>query len=237
MNSRRETQDFNVKILMLGHTTVGKTTFLDCLINGPRDSSFPMTTGKFFFNIHIKKQGPDYSNFSFPSSNGNGQIKASIWDTVGQEKYRSINKSFYQKAHGALLLADVTHVADERDLTYWLNEFREGAGENTRIILVGNKIDLGGGDEATILRLIKFAQENDLPFYKTSAKTGENVKFVMGELIKQIESELMDDNEENFMEENDFKDDHRNFDNKRTILETSTLKKSQKKEKSCCLGC
>ena len=136
------------------------------------------------------------------------------------------------------MLADISQYPDLKDLEHWLQEFREGANEETIVVFVANKIDLGESQE-TLDTLVKFAEENNIPFYKTSAKTGENVKFVMEELVRRIEDKYLSDNVvASFVEESDYKDEPRNFDNKRTVI-GSIMGKSQEKEKkkTCCLGC
>jgi len=111
--------------------------------------------------------------------------KVGIWDAVGIEKYRAVNSSLYRKAHGALLLADISGKSWENNLDYWMKEFKEKAEPGAPIFLVGNKCDLPE-DSGTLTRLIEYAEKYDIPFYKTSSRFGENVCSVMENLLSEI---------------------------------------------------
>ncbi len=82
------------------------------------------------------------SHHSLRSSIGGKQIKLQIWDTAGQESFRSITRSYYRGAAGALLVYDITRRETFTQLAKWLSEARENAHENMVIMLIGNKVDL-----------------------------------------------------------------------------------------------
>lgn len=91
--------------------------------------------------------------------------------------HRSIvTRSYYRGAAGALLVYDTTSRDSFNALTNWLNDARTLASPNIVILLVGNKKDLEECREVTMLEASNFAQENDLIFLETSAKTGDNVE-------------------------------------------------------------
>ncbi len=71
-----------------------------------------------------------------------GKIKAQIWDTAGQEKYRAITSAHYRKAVGALLVYDITKEKTFESLEKWLEEIRKHADQDIVLMLVGNKLDL-----------------------------------------------------------------------------------------------
>jgi small GTP-binding protein len=96
--------------------------------------------------------------------------------TAGQERFRSVTRSYYRGAAGALLVYDTTSRESFNTLSNWLNDTRTLASQHIIIILVGNKKDLEEAREVTFLEASTFAQENDLIFLETSAKTGENVE-------------------------------------------------------------
>ena len=114
----------------------------------------------------------------------NSQIKLQIWDTAGQESFRSITRSYYRGAAGALLVYDITRRETFSHLSRWLEEARQNSGGDMSIMLIGNKADLGGGAgaQAGDRRCVPhdegatFASENGLIFLETSAKTSENVE-------------------------------------------------------------
>lgn len=87
-----------------------------------------------------------------------------------------MTRSYYRGAAGALLVYDTTSRDSFNALTNWLNDARTLASPNIVILLVGNKKDLEESREVTMLEASNFAQENDLIFLETSAKTGDNVE-------------------------------------------------------------
>ncbi len=103
-------------------------------------------------------------------------LQIQIWDTAGQERFRSVTRSYYRGAAGALLAYDVTSRESFNALGNWLTDARTLASPSIVILLVGNKKDLDGEREVTFLEASRFAQENDLIFLETSAKTGEAVE-------------------------------------------------------------
>ena len=106
----------------------------------------------------------------------NRQIKLQIWDTAGQESFRSITRSYYRGAAGALLVYDITRRETFNHLTRWLEEARQNANSSMVIMLVGNKGDLDHKRQVNKEEGEKFAQENGLIFVETSAKTAANVE-------------------------------------------------------------
>jgi len=104
------------------------------------------------------------------------QIKLQIWDTAGQESFRSITRSYYRGAAGALLVYDITRRDTFQHLGRWLEEARQNGNQNMTIMLIGNKCDLEHRRQVTPEEGAKFAQENGLLFMETSAKTAFNVE-------------------------------------------------------------
>ncbi|VDD97564.1 unnamed protein product [Enterobius vermicularis] len=111
------------------------------------------------------------------------QIKLQIWDTAGQESFRSITRSYYRGAAGALLVYDITR-QDLRDtfnhLTSWLEDARQHSNSNMVIMLIGNKSDLEARREVKKEEGEAFAHEHGLVFMETSAKTAANVEEANG---------------------------------------------------------
>lgn len=87
-----------------------------------------------------------------------------------------MTRSYYRGAAGALLVYDIASRDSFNALTHWLNDARTLASPNIVILLVGNKKDIEEEREVTFLEASTFAQENQLIFLETSAKTGENVE-------------------------------------------------------------
>eukprot|EP00210_Caulerpa_lentillifera_P006834 g6533.t1 len=106
----------------------------------------------------------------------NKQIKLQIWDTAGQESFRSITRSYYRGAAGALLVYDITRRETFKHLASWLEDARQHANPNMTIMLIGNKCDLANRRAVSTEEGEQFARENGLVFLETSAKTAHNVE-------------------------------------------------------------
>jgi len=118
------------------------------------------------------------------------KIKAQIWDTAGQERYRAITNAYYRGALGALLVYDVTLFSSFENIPRWLKELRDHANRDIVLVLVGNKIDMLNDKiasrEVSEEAAKRLAEEYDLPWLETSAKTGKNVEEAFAKVIKTI---------------------------------------------------
>ncbi|XP_023381552.1 ras-related protein Rab-4A-like [Pteropus vampyrus] len=117
-------------------------------------------------------------------------------EVAGQERFRSVTRSYYRGAAGALLVYDITSRETYNALTNWLTDARMLASQSIVVILCGNKKDLDADREVTFLEASRFAQENELMFLETSALTGESVEdaFVQcaRKILNKIESGELD---------------------------------------------
>lgn len=104
------------------------------------------------------------------------QVKLQIWDTAGQESFRSITRSYYRGAAGALLVYDITRRETFNHLTRWLEEARQNSNSNMVVMLIGNKSDLEHRRAVSTYEGKEFARQNGLVFMETSAKTASNVE-------------------------------------------------------------
>lgn len=103
------------------------------------------------------------------------QLKLQIWDTAGQESFRSITRSYYRGAAGALLVYDITRKETFDHMLSWLEDARAHSNSDMSIILVGNKADLEHRREVPREIGEAFAKEHGLLFLETSAKDNVNV--------------------------------------------------------------
>ena len=161
-------------------------------------------------------------------------IKTNIWDTVGQEKYKSMNKQFYNKAHGALLVADISGYTNEDNLHFWIQDIQKVAGTEVCIILTGNKADKEP-NVATVEILERFAEEYKIPFCMTSAALGTNVNETMDLLVNMIAEKYLVNGAGGG--ENDDDEEEESEDLKRTVISVSSHTKNNKDKQKCCLGC
>lgn len=104
------------------------------------------------------------------------KIKLQIWDTAGQESFKSITRSYYRGAAGALLVYDITRKETFNHLTSWLEEVRQNGNPDIMFMLIGNKADLDSRRQVSTEEGERFAKENGLIFLETSAKTSFNVE-------------------------------------------------------------
>ncbi|KAL4972012.1 P-loop containing nucleoside triphosphate hydrolase protein [Aspergillus desertorum] len=121
------------------------------------------------------------------------KMKLSLWDTAGQETYKSITRSYFRGASGALLVFDITRPATFASCTQWLQDLRQIAEEGIVVVLVGNKSDLVGDDTDSNQRRVtrQEAEEwcrmnNVVRYLETSAKSGEGVERAFLEVAERI---------------------------------------------------
>ena len=117
-------------------------------------------------------------------------IKVQVWDTAGQEAFRAITRAYYKNSACALIVYDITNRKSFQSIKTWLNECRDMCSKNVLIILVGNKSDLDGKRVITKDEGFKFAQENNLKFFETSALNGNNVEEVFLEASIELLNKL-----------------------------------------------
>jgi Ras-related protein Rab-2A len=130
----------------------------------------------------------------------NRQIKLQIWDTAGQESFRSITRSYYRGAAGALLVYDITRRETFNHLTRWLEEARQNANQSMVIMLIGNKSDLDHRRQVPTEEGEKFARDHGLIFLEVSAKTDSNVEAAFintaQKIYENIQNNIIDVNNE-----------------------------------------
>ena len=160
MTSNEEMQ-IVLKLLLLGDSSVGKTSILVKYINDKFDESSMSTIGVDYMDKII-----DYNNF---------KIKLQIWDTSGEEKFRTITKNFYRNADGLLVVYDLTRKETYDHIKIWLNEAKE-YNSNIKTILLGNKLDRANEREVSNKMATDYANKNNLKYLETSAKDGTNIK-------------------------------------------------------------
>ncbi|KAL7573489.1 hypothetical protein ACA910_019809 [Epithemia clementina (nom. ined.)] len=170
------------KYIIIGDTGVGKS----CLLLQFTDKRFQpvhdLTIGVEFGARMITVAGENESN---PT-----QVKLQIWDTAGQESFRSITRSYYRGAAGALLVYDITRRDTFLHLSRWLEEAQQHAQPNMVILLIGNKSDLEHRRAVSTEEGKAFAQEHGLLFLETSAKTAYNVEQAFLKTAQEIHAKI-----------------------------------------------
>ncbi|KAG0164479.1 Ras- protein Rab-11A [Apophysomyces sp. BC1034] len=169
--------DYLFKLVLIGDSGVGKSNLLSRFTTNEFNLESKSTIGVEFAtkNIEIDKH----------------TIKAQIWDTSGQERYRAITGAYYRGAVGALLVYDITRQSSFQNVTHWLKELREHADQNIVIMLVGNKVDLSDTSRAvTSDEGGSLAEQEGFLFMETSALDATNVESAFATVFDNIYTTL-----------------------------------------------
>ena len=129
------------------------------------------------------------------------KIRIQLWDTAGQEAYRSITRSYYKSAACVFIVYDISDKKSFNDVEIWLKDCREICFKSVLIYLIGNKNDLEDKRQVTTEEGKQFADENNLKFYETSALNGNNIEEIFvnsaTDLVTKLENGDFKDNFEN----------------------------------------
>ena len=222
-----------IKIGLLGDSQVGKTALCRALMNYDFDPEIISTIG----NIKLETR--------FELKDGN-EIKLILWDSAGQERFRSVALNTLKAVKGIILVFDVTLKASFDNVNSWLNEISENLNDPC-LVLFGNKIDRNKDEwEVTQEEAKKFAEERNLTYFETSAKTKEGLKegfsYIVNEAYEKIKGNSNANNNvivlENKEEENEGENNKDNVKQEVEEIKTSTScfgwrkKKKKKKESS-----
>ena len=197
------------KYIIIGDTGVGKS----CLLL--------QFTDKRFQPVHDLTIGVEFG--ARLVNIDQNQIKLQIWDTAGQESFRSITRSYYRDAAGALLVYDITRRESFNHLNRWLEEARQNGNPNMTIMLIGNKSDLEHRRAVSAKEGEAFAQENGLVFLETSAKSAANVEMAFIKTAEHIYEKIKDGLYDPSREGNGVK-----------LGVMATVSKPEKKSGGCC---
>ena len=168
--SKKETK---YKILILGDSKVGKSCFLTRYAD------------KTYQEDYLSTIGMDYKIKNYELENGD-IIKLYIWDTAGQDRFRSITSNYYKGADGIILIYDITKQETFNNVRNWITSIKEEAPAKVVLILVGNKVDDEKNRAVQQSEGEKIADEYNLPFLECSAKSDINVTETFDVLIKKI---------------------------------------------------
>ncbi|KAH7033021.1 rab protein [Microdochium trichocladiopsis] len=168
-----------LKILVIGPSGAGKSSLLLRYCDDQFDpESSTATIGIDFKTKKLAVHGKGY--------------RLNIFDTAGQERYRTLSTSYYRGAHGVIVVYDISNRKSFLSLDRWIEEARSNASENAVIYLVGTKLDkvAPGGTRAVSLEEAKaFAASQEAGYCEVSAKTRTNIKQpfvdVVGEIVQR----------------------------------------------------
>ena len=165
--------DLNFKIIIIGDSGVGKSCLSLRATKNVFETIYSPTIGFEFMTFFIKVN--------------NNPIKLQIWDTCGQEVYRSLISSFYNNSSLAILVYAINNEESFNNLEFWINELRTKGNPDINIFLIGNKADLEEDRKITKESAQEFADNNKIKlFLETSAKTGFNAQNIFIEAAKLL---------------------------------------------------
>ena len=163
--------DISFKIIVIGDSSVGKSCLTTQAVRNNFVEFYQATVGFEFltFNLRIN------SNV----------VKLQIWDTCGQEVYKSLISNFYRNCSLALIVYAINNRDSFEHAENWLNDLKNQSNPNVRVFLVGNKSDLEQNRVISKEEGENFREQKKLDrFMETSAKTGDNARNVMLEAAK-----------------------------------------------------
>lgn len=170
-NVKEPQQEKTVSILTLGETQVGKTSLILRFID------------RVFYYDTKTTIGVDFKVKRINLLNKNVLVK--IWDSAGQERFKTVTRQYYKNAEGVMLIYDVTSQKSFSMIEEWFKSIIENKRKGAQVILIGNKKDM-------VNRVISaeqgesLAKKFEIKYYETSALSGENVDQVFEELAENI---------------------------------------------------
>lgn len=162
---------YTFKLVLLGEMSVGKSSLVLQFVKRSFDPKHETTIGAAYLTQTLPVE--------------DGTIKFEIWDTAGQERYHSLAPMYYRGAHAAVIVYDVTSMESFNRAKAWVKELQSvQSTANIVIALAGNKCDLRPACPKEMVTA--YAEENDLLFMETSAKTGLNVDELFGAIASRL---------------------------------------------------
>ena len=200
-------EKYVIRVITIGYTDVGKTSII-----------MQFTQGKFI-DKYVSTIGIDFR--SKPIKIGDMTVKVTVVDTAGQEKYKGILISFYNKANGILLTFDLSKKDSFSRLDYWVEELKDNIGtKDIYIVLVGNKKDKKER-EVSYEEAQKYAEDNNFGgYFEVSAKKNEGIDELFLDVTKGALKKIINSNQD----EN----------NNSIQLSLTETKLSKQKDRACC---
>ncbi|CAI2380614.1 unnamed protein product [Moneuplotes crassus] len=180
--------DAKFKIVIIGEASVGKTSFLIRFTQGKYTDEYEATIGVDFQAKSLAV--------------GSKIVKLQVWDTAGQEKFKSITRTYYNRSHGCLVLYDISDDKSFEKAKGLIQYYKEESEATLpfNVILVGNKCDLEEQRKVSTLEGRILAQEYSIPFFETSVKEDIGVDEVFAKIAveamkgdKDLEDSIVED--------------------------------------------
>lgn len=166
-----EPKRYTIKCALLGESGVGKTCVLERYVNDAYSETSDPTRGAMFkakwITPHDKK----------------AEVKVLLWDTAGQEIYRSLASFYYKDADAIVIVYDITNKKSFESLNYWMGEVHQNAPKDCIIAIAGNKCDCIEQEQVTPEEALNFAKENNADHHLISAKEDTNIKEMFLDIV------------------------------------------------------
>ena len=165
--------DHQFKLLIVGNSSVGKSAILLRFADDKYDESYVSTIG-----IDFKVRSIDIDG---------KRVKMQIWDTAGQEKFRTIGTAYYRNTHGVILVYDVTSKESFLSIERWLQEIKKNCANTIyKIVLIANKDENPNLKKISTEEASEFANQMGIPLFETSAKENINVEELFYAIAKMM---------------------------------------------------
>jgi Ras-related protein Rab-2A len=210
--------DLSFKLIVIGDSGVGKSCLTNNAVKNIFDDAYNATVGFEFFTFNVKINDKI--------------VKLQIWDTCGQELYRSLITNFYRNSSLAVMVYAINSKESFDNIDMWLRELRTHSNPDAKVFLIGNKIDLESERKVTKEQGEQFCKENKINgFLEASAKTGVNAQNIF---IKA--AQVLYDDYENYQKKTEIAG--RNTSNNNGIPQQMDRKridnKPKKEQGGCC---
>ena len=207
--------DLSFKMIVIGDAGVGKSCLTSQASKGIFEESYSATVGFEFlvFNVKLNEK----------------VIKLQIWDTCGQELYRSLISSFYRNSSLAMMVYAINNRESFMHIESWLKEVKLQSNPDIKVFLIGNKSDLEEERKVTLDEAKTFKEEHSIHYFsEASAKNGINAKEVFIEAAKLLYLEHLKYKDPNFQKLGN--------DNKVVPIPIKVSKKKNNRKKGGCCG-
>ena len=163
--------DLNYKLLFIGESDVGKTSLILRYTGNFFESNLP-TVG-----IDVKYKYLTYDD---------KKIRLDIWDTAGEKRFRGISQNYFRGDNGIIFVFDITNKETFNRLKIWLSDVKPKINPGTVMVVAENKIDLEEKREVLKDLIKEFGEKNEIEIFSTSAKSGEGISEMIGNLVSKL---------------------------------------------------
>ena len=207
--SDAEEYEMMIKVILIGDSGVGKTNIMSKYLKNQFMEHSKATVGVEFGSKLFNHQGH--------------KIKAQIWDTAGQEKYKAITGAYYKGSKGAFIVYDITRKDTFASIERWVNDLKATSDPKLTIILIGNKNDLDDKREVSKDQGEEKAKSFGCAFLETSAFSGDNLDKAFELMVKEIYEKFSNSSSE-----------EEEFEAVKKGEDLKVEKDTDKKKKACC---